>query len=216
MLLLQYDAKPIEEIERKLDIMGILGLRVIKLNISNMIPSETTTLADILQQNSHVTSIGIGFGVANDVIELPKICQLSKSQKFYNCETVTHVVIHYKHGIGGSPSTPLPKNLEELVLDIALANPSGLELGIYLNKIITVKCSPRVKIINEENMNNWDGFTIPNNVKEISFSRRRNINQTLLDILKMKSFVRQDRGDNEVSYMRNTDCKESSLLNRGK
>lgn len=216
MLQLQYDAKPIEEVERKLDIMGILGLRVIKINVSNMIPSETTTLADILQQNPHVTSVGIGFGVSNDVIELPKVCQQFKSQKFYNCESITNIIIHYKSGTGGSPSTPLPKNLEELMLDIALANPSGIEMGIYLNKLITNKCTPRVKIINEENMTNWEGFTIPNNVSEISFSKRRNMNQTLIDILKTKGYVRQERGETEVVYVKNIPCIETAGKPTGK
>ncbi len=51
MLIFNYDAKPIEDIERKLDNLSLLGLAVVRINMSNVLPSESTTLVDVLAQN---------------------------------------------------------------------------------------------------------------------------------------------------------------------
>jgi len=198
LLMFNYDAKPIEDIERKLDNLGMLGLNVVRINMSNVSPSESTTLVDILAQHPHITGVGLGIGISNEVLELPKSLIYDKSQKLYNCENVKSVTVHLHQ----TPTVPLPKNLEELLVVLSVGRPSGRDLGTWLSKVITGKCYPAVKLIHVDNVQEWDGFVVPDKIKEIRLDTRRNIDKKLIDILKAGNFERFVRNELESVYVR--------------
>lgn len=197
-IMFNYDAKPIEEIERKLDNLGMIGLNVVRINMSNVVPSETTTLVDILAQNPHIIGVGLGIGISNEVLELPKAFLYDKSQKLYNCENVKSMTVHLHQ----PPTVPLPKNLEELLVVLSVGRPMGRDIGAWLGKVITGKCCPVVKLIHMDNVQEWEGFVVPDKIKEIRFDKRRNIDKKLIEILKAGNFERLERNDLESVFVR--------------
>lgn len=193
-----YNAIPITCIERRLENLSLIGLNVMRIDLCNVIPSETTTLVDILSQNPQVRAVVMGVGVTNDVIEMPKSVMYDKTQKFYNCENIKTITVCFYN----PPTVPLPFGLDELVIDLSLGNPTGGKIGAYLSKVITGKCAPVVKLLYVDNVTDWEGFGVPERVSELRTDRRRNLDKNLLAALKGNNFERLERNETECVFVR--------------
>jgi hypothetical protein len=187
-------ASSIEDIENKLVNLRLMNVKVVKVNISNLHPSEDVCLVDILRENPHIAFVGIGVGVSDPVIENPR------DDRLYNVETIKGMGIQYNAEY--TPSVALPKGLEDLSLFLTLGKPTGRGVGNYLSKVITGRCSPVVTLIGVDNVESWGEFRLPERVKTLKFDKRRNLPQELTRWLQESGFERSSRGDDSVLYVR--------------
>lgn len=195
-----HDTKTIQEIEEKLDNLRLVGLNVVRINISNILPSDETSLVDILQQNPQVVSLGIGLGVPESVIEIPRTQFIDRPPRFYHMDGIRDVTLQYYPPL--TPETPLPRNLGELVVLLNIGKPTGLSLGGFLGRVVTGKCAPKLALMSVENVDSWEGFYIPEKILTVRLDKRRNIPTLLSDVLKKGGFERVSRGECEVVYTR--------------
>jgi hypothetical protein len=196
----QERCRSIEDIEMKLDNLRLMGLKVVKVNICNVISSENTSLVDILQQNPQIVSLGIGLGVPSSSIESTRLHDNGKPSKLYNVEQITSVTLQY------NPSSPveiiLPKNTREFILNLSLGKPTGSDVGQYLSRVVTGRCSPSLTLLGIENVETWEGFNLPDRVISIKTDKRRNLPTAFITSLRTAGFERASRGDEGVVFLR--------------
>jgi hypothetical protein len=192
--------RSIEDVEMKLDNLRLMGLNVVKINISNIIPSENTSLVDILNQNPQVTSLGIGVGVPILAIETPSSQTNEKNSKLYNIEQVKTVSMQYVSS--DTIEVAMPKNTKDFILNILSVTPKGENVGRFLSRVLAGRCSPAVTLNGVENVETWEGFKIPDKIRTLKIGKRRNIPAPLVAIIREMGFERTSRGDNDVVFSR--------------
>jgi PHP family Zn ribbon phosphoesterase len=164
MLCLNYDSRPIDNIADSLYFYKLIGKKIVKLNISN-IRSGSSRLVDILQE--HVDILGLGIGVGNDVSMYER-----KGVSLYNCLFVKHVIVHFS--VQHSPPIPMPKNIDEFVLEFPFVTDSH-SVSSYLHKVIVKECKPSLRLIHLDKVSSWDVFQLPPQIKVLICSQEENV-----------------------------------------
>lgn len=200
MLMVSYDSRILDDIHERLFYLTQMGQKVIRMNISNII-SRYVYITDILNEYPDIQILGIGVGVPDTVFEPGPKDLVDRSQKFYYSKIPT-IILHFSPY--SSPNIEFPKSLKELVIDTSPAVTDGLSLGTYLHKIIKKSCRPALKIVNTDGIRDWSGFSVPNEIRKISFNKRRNIDPVLRNILSEAGFIRTERTESEVVYEKET------------
>lgn len=196
MLKVSYNSRIVDDISNILFYMRQTGQKIIQLNVSNII-AQDVYITDLLFENPEIQSMGIGVGVSESVIEPPSKDIFERSQKFYY-SNLHSIILHFSPYY--SPDIEFPRSLKELTIDTSPAVTDGSTLGKYLGKIITKACRPSIRFINTDSIKDWEGFSLPGNITRISFSKRRNLEPSLLNILTEAGFRRVVRNDIEVVY----------------
>jgi hypothetical protein len=160
MLCLNYDSRPIDNIADSVYFYKLIGKKIIKLNISN-IRSGVSKLVDILQEHVDIIGLGIGVGNDGDIYE-------RKGVSLYNCLFVKHVIVHYS--FQHSPAIPMPKNLDEFVLEFPFTTTSR-DISDYLNKVIVKECRPTLRFIHLNKVSSWENFKLPPQIKVVVCTR---------------------------------------------
>jgi hypothetical protein len=196
MLKVSYDSRLVDDISNILFYMKQIGQKVVQLNLSNVVAQETY-ITDLLFENPEIQHMGIGIGVSETAIEPPSKDIFERSQKFYYAN-LHGITLHFSPYY--SPVIEFPRSLKELIIDTSPSITDGLTLGRYFNKIITKACRPSIRFINIDFIKDWEGFSLPQNITRVSFSKRRNLDPALLNILTKDGFRRVERNDIEVVY----------------
>ena len=206
----QQVCRSMDEIEMKLDNLRLMGMRVVKINLTNVTASENTSLTDILLQNPQVTSLGIGIGVPDTAIEPPRTPFEAKPvSKLYNIEHVRNVVMQYNPL--GTIEIPIPKNTQEFTLNLSIGKPTGVGIGQYLSRVVAGKCAPTLVLAGMDNVEIWEGFKAPGKVTSIRLlGARRNLPSSFTAAMREDGFERTSREDNGVTFTRKTDNGETT------
>lgn len=195
MLILNYDSRTTNEINDLLYYYKLIGQQVIKINVSNL-RGKDLTLTDVLYNNPGIVAIGLGTGIANDVMERREL--KSRLHRFHHCDQIRHLLI--KFSPFGSPTTPIPVTVEDLVIEIAINKIEASALSEYLEKIIIGDTSPALHIINLDSIIDWSGFSLPGSVRKLVSPKRRNFHPEFLRIIGELGFRRTERSEDETVF----------------
>jgi len=156
MIVANYDSRSIDAIFDLLFFYKLTGHTVVKLNLSN-VRSGDCCLTDLLHDFPAIIALGLGIGIDNQVME-------RKGLTFYSSPFIKHIVLSFSPT--GSPTIPLPKSLDELVLEFPF-KVDGKMVGDYLRKIIVKECKPVLRMLQLQNVSRWETFDLPETVSNV-------------------------------------------------